>query len=302
MIVCSATLFAVNGTMAKLLQQTGVDAAQVATLRASGAALALAGVALALRPRSMRLTRREAPMLIGYGLAGFFVVPLLYLIAISRMSVGIALLLEYLAPVFVALWARFVQHQEVRPRLWVGLALAVAGLACVAEVWGRPDLDPLGTAAAIGAAVLLAAWFLLGAHGTARRDPLSLTAWAFLVAAAAGAVVRPWWDFPVERFTTGRTILLTLYVVFLGTTVPYFILTAALRHLPATSVSILSMLEVVLAAAVAWVAMGESLPPVQLAGGVLILVGVVLAETARRGPATEAVPTGRDEPVTPPVT
>jgi len=299
MIVCSATLFAVNGTMAKLLQQTGVDAAQVATLRASGAALALAGVALALRPRSMRLTRREAPMLVFYGLAGFFVVPLLYLVAISRMSVGIALLLEYLAPVFVALWARFVQHQEVRPRLWVGLALAVAGLACVAEVWGDADLDPLGTAAALGAAVLLAAWFLLGAHGTARRDPLSLTAWAFLVAAAAGAVVRPWWDFPVERFTDGRTFLLTLYVVFLGTTAPYFILTAALRHLPATSVSILSMLEVVLAAAVAWVAMDEALPPVQLAGGVLILVGVVLAETARKEKTST---TRRDELVTPPVT
>ncbi|GIJ49870.1 permease [Virgisporangium aliadipatigenens] len=290
MIICSASLFAVNGTMAKLLQQTGVDAAQVATLRAGGTALALGGAALAVRPRSMRITRREAPMLACYGLAGFFLVPLLYLIAISRMSVGIALLLEYMAPVFVALWARFAQGREVRPRLWVGLALAVGGLACVARVWGRPDLDLVGTAASIAAAVLLAAWFVLGAHGTARRDPLSLTAWAFIVAAIAGAVVRPWWDFPVAHFRESRTLLLTLYVVFLGTTVPYFILTAALRHLPATSVSILSMLEVVIASAVAWVALDEALPPVQLAGGVLILAGVVLAETARRDtPVTTAV-------------
>jgi drug/metabolite transporter (DMT)-like permease len=267
--------------MAKLVLRAGVDAPQLATLRATGAALGLFAVGLALRPRAMRMTRRELPVIAVYGMAGFFLVPLLYLVAIRRLEVGLALLLEYMAPLLVALWARFVQRRAVRRRLWVGLALAIAGLACVAEVWGDRRLDPVGVAAGLAAAVLLAAYFLIGAHGSERRDPLSLTAWAFGVAALAGAVVRPWWSFPVGQLAEPRTALLAGYVVVLGTTVPYLLLAAAMRHLPPTSVSIVSMLEVLLAAAVAWVVLGEALPAVQLAGGALILVGVVLAETAR---------------------
>jgi drug/metabolite transporter (DMT)-like permease len=303
-ILCSATLFAVNGTMAKLLLQTGIDAAQVATMRATGGALGLFVVGLALRPRSLRITRRDVPMLAVYGLAGFFLVPLLYLVAIRRLDVGIALLFEYTGTVFVALWARFVQRKPVRRRLWIGLALCLAGLACVAEIWGNRGLDPIGVAAGFGAAVLLAAYFLIGAHGTTRRDTLSLTAWAFLFAAAAGAVVRPWWRFPLDQLAHPRTALLAGYVVVLGTTVPYLLLAAAMRHLPATSVSIISMIEVVLAAAVAWLVLGEALPVVQLAGGLLILGGVVLAETARvpaapQGAAPQgAAPQGAPPPIT----
>jgi drug/metabolite transporter (DMT)-like permease len=280
MIVVSVTLFAVNGTIAKLVLRAGIDAPQLATMRATGAAVALCVVALALRPRTMRVTRAELPMLAVYGLAGFLLVPLLYLVAIGRMAVGLALLLEYLATIMVALWARFVQRRPVRNRLWLGLALAVGGLACVAEVWGDPGLDPVGVAAGLTAAVLLAAYFLLGAHGVQRRDSLSLTAWAFLFAAIGGSVLRPWWNFPFDDFDL-RTALLAGYVVILGTTVPYLLLAGALTHLPATSVSIISMLEVVIAAAVAWVVLDEALPPVQLVGGLLILIGIVLAETAR---------------------
>lgn len=289
MILVGATLFAVNGTVAKLVLRAGIDAPQLATMRASGAALALCAVALVLRPRSMRVTRGEVPMLVVYGLAGFLIVPLLYLVAIGRLAVGLGLLLEYMAPILVALWARFVHRRPVRRRLWIGLAFAIAGLACVAEVWGGSGLDPVGVAAGLGAAVLLAAYFLIGAKGVATRDSLSLTAWAFVFAALAGSAIRPWWNFPFADFDL-RTSLLAGYVVIFGTTLPYLLLAAALTHLPATSVSIISMAEVVLAAAVAWVVLDEALPPVQLAGGVLILVGIVLAETAR---VPEVDPAGR---------
>jgi drug/metabolite transporter (DMT)-like permease len=282
MIVCAATLFAVNGTVAKLVLQAGIGSAQVATLRATGAAIGLFAVGLATRPRSLRITRREVPILAVFGLSSFFLVPLFYLVAIRRLDVGIALLLQYTATLFVALWAKIVQRKPMRKSLWLGLALSLAGLACVAEIWGTTrTLDPIGVAAGFGAAVLLAAYFLIGAHGTERRDTLSLTAWAFLFAALAGAVVTPWWQFPLDKLTEPRTALLAGYVVVLGTTVPYFLNIASLRHLPTTSVSIISMLEVVIAAAVAWIVLDEALPAVQLVGGVLILTGIVLAETAR---------------------
>ena len=86
--------------------------------------------------------------------------------AIDRLPVGMALLLEYQAPILVALWARFVQHEGARPRLWAGLALAGAA-------WWRPPasgrgwLDAVGVLAGLGAAVCFAAYFLIGEHGVA---------------------------------------------------------------------------------------------------------------------------------------
>jgi drug/metabolite transporter (DMT)-like permease len=250
-------------------------------------------------PRRLAITRREVPLLVAYGLTGFFLVPMFYFVAIARLPVGIALLFEYTAPIFVALWARFGQHQRVRRRLWTGLVLSLAGLGCVAEAWGDIRLDGLGMLAGLGAAVLLALYFILGARGVQQRDTLSLNTWAFGVSAVAGLLTRALttgtggWE-PLDTTSQGIPVpLLCAYVVLLGSVAPYLLNAGALRHLPATSVSIVSMVEPVFAAAVAWIALGgtEALNAAQLLGGVLVLAGVVLAETARVPP-----PSARLEP------
>src|SRR6266545_4987620 len=134
-------------------------------------------------------------------------------------------------------------------------------------------------------AVLLAVYFVVGARGVADRDPLSLNCWAFGVAALAGAIARPWWGFPfgvLDNTKAGVPVwLLCCYVVLLGSVVPYVLVAASLQHLPATSVGILGMIEPVIAATVAWLALDEVLSPAQLLGGMLVLAGVALAETAR---------------------
>ncbi|SDZ07160.1 Threonine/homoserine efflux transporter RhtA [Micromonospora pattaloongensis] len=292
MVVGSGVLFAVNGTVSKLVLRAGLEAPQLTLVRAAGAFAGLLVLSALLRPgaRRLRVTRRELPLLIAYGLTGFFLVPMLYFVAISRMPVGIALLFEYTAPLLVALWARFGQRQRVRPRLWAGLALSLVGLGCVAEIWGDLKLDGLGVLAGLGAAVMLAFYYVLGERGVQRRDTLSLTTWAFGASAVAGLLVRAatagtgGWEPLAGRTSAGLPVaLLCAYVVALGSIAPYLLVAAALRHLPATSVGIIGMVEPVLAAAVAWLALGagEALNAAQLAGGALVLVGVALAETAR---------------------
>jgi drug/metabolite transporter (DMT)-like permease len=301
MVIAAGTLFAVNGTVSKLVLRAGFDAPQLTLLRAAGAFAGLLLLSVLIRPgaRRLRVTRAEVPLLIGYGLAGFFLVPMLYFVAISRMPVGIALLFEYTAPLLVALWARFGQGHRVKPRLWAGLALSLAGLACVAEIWGDLRLDGLGVAAGLGAAVLLALYYLLGARGIERRDTLSLTTWAFAASAVAGLIWRAvtagtgGWEPLFARTGGGVPVaLLCGYVILLGSIVPYLLCAGALRHLPPTSVGILGMIEPVLAAAVAWLTIGagESLNPAQLIGGLLVLLGVALAETARTSPAAAPPP------------
>src|SRR5262245_30771893 len=292
MVLSAAGLFAINGTVSKLLLRGGFDAVQLTTFRASGAFLGLLVLSLLApdrtgsRLRRFAVRRNELPRLVAFGLTGFFLVPLLYFVAISRLPVGIGLLFEYMGPLFVALWVRFGDRQQVRPRLWVGLVLSILGLACVAELWtGSMSLDPVGVAAGLSCAVLLACFFVIGSRSVSDRDPLSATWWAFGFAAVAGSVVRPWWHFP-GRLLGGTSQdapmwLLAVYFVLFGSVAAYLLVTAALQHLPPTSVSILGMSEPVLASVVAWALLGEILSPAQILGGVVVLTGVVLAETAR---------------------
>jgi drug/metabolite transporter (DMT)-like permease len=302
MVLSSGVLFAVNGTVSKLVLQAGITAPQLTLVRAAGAFAGLLALTLVLRPGARRLviTRRELPLIAGFGLTGFFLVPMLYFVAISKLPVGIALLFEYTAPLMVALWARFGQRQRVRPRLWGGLVLSLAGLACVAEVWGDLRLDELGVLAGLGAAVLLAFYYVLGAHGVRQRDTLSLTTWAFGVSAVAGLITQAFlrgtgWEPLYASTSTGIPVaLLCVYVVVLGSIVPYLLVAGGLWHLPATSVGIIGMVEPVIAAAVAWIVLDEALNVAQLTGGGLVLLGVALAETARMASADERPVTSPD--------
>ncbi|MEU4567218.1 EamA family transporter [Micromonospora sp. NPDC023956] len=308
MVLSSGVLFAVNGTVSKLVLRTGIDAPQLTLLRAAGAFTVLLALSVLLRPgvRRLRVTARQVPLLVGYGLTGFFLVPMLYFVAISRLPVGIGLLFEYSAPLLVALWARFGQRHPVRPRLWGGLALSLVGLACVAEVWGGFTLDGIGVLAGLGAAFFLAIYYVLGARGVEGRDTVSLCTWAFGAAAVAGLLTRAVtgvgdWS-PLAGTSRGVPVVLLLgYVVVLGSVVPYLLVAGAMRHLPATSVGIVGMVEPVIASAVAWVTLGasEALNTAQLGGGLLVLVGVALAETARvapGGPPPPAAESGRPGP------
>jgi drug/metabolite transporter (DMT)-like permease len=301
MVAASAALFALNGTVSKLLLKGGFDATQLATFRATGGFLGLLLIISVIKPGPRRLVvrRDEVPRLIIFGLAGFFIVPLLYFVAIRRLPVGIALLFEYTAPLLVALWARFGEHQRVRSRLWVGLALSLVGLAFVAQLTGgHLRLDALGVAAGLGCSVLLGFYYVLGARSVARRDPASVTCWAIGVAALAGAVLRPWWHFPAHLLAGSSggvpMWLLATYLVLFGTIGAYVLVSAGMQHLPPTSVGIIGMLEPVLASVIAWVALGEVLATQQLIGGSLVIAGVILAETAR----TAGAPVTPEPPLT----
>jgi drug/metabolite transporter (DMT)-like permease len=294
MLAASASLFAVNGAVSKvILTSGGMTSLRLTELRATGAFLCLGAFLLVVAPGRLRVRREEVALLAFYGVAGFALVQWLYFVAIERLPIGIALLLEFTAPVLVALWARLVWHEPVRRRVWAALALALAGLAFVAEVWEDVRLDTVGVVAGLVAAGALAAYFLVGEHATGSRDALSLTCLAFGVASLFWAVVQPWWGFPFDALgetvslggaleeTSAPVWLLCAWMIVLGTIAPFVLSLGALRHLPATRVSIVAMAEVVLASVVAWIWLEETLSAAQLFGGTVVLLGIVLAQTSR---------------------
>ncbi len=293
MVISAAVLFALNGTVSKVVLQSGISSLELAQVRATGAFLGFVGVLAFARPQSLRLTRREVPNLIVFGIAGVALVQWLYFVAIGRLPIGIALLIQYIAPILIAVWAWLVFKEPVRRRIWAALVLALVGLSLVVEVWSGLSLDGLGVAAALAAAVALAVYVLMAERAVKRRDPASLTCYGFLIAALFWAAVQPVWWFPASRLGDDVALLghlerfslpvwlLVLYVVVGGTMVTFLLVAAALRHISATRVGIVAMLEPVAASVVAFLWLGETFGTAQLLGGGIVLAAILLAQTAR---------------------
>jgi drug/metabolite transporter (DMT)-like permease len=288
----AGALFAVNGTVSTLALDAGVPPTRLTALRCLGAALGLLAVLAVGSPSRLRLRLRDVPLLVVFGVVGVAGSQFLYYVAIGRLPIGIALVFEMTAPVFIALYVRFVRREHVRRTLWVALALSLGGLALVAEVWdGGGSLNPVGVAAGLGAALCLAVYYLLGQRGTAVRDPVTLTCWGFLAAGLFWSVAAPWWTF--DAGVLGRGVRLPLgglhlpvwalvvWIVVLGAIVPFWLSIAALPHLSPTTAGLVATVEPVFAAAIAWPLLGQVLTGWQIGGGVVVLTGIALAQTAR---------------------
>jgi drug/metabolite transporter (DMT)-like permease len=287
-----ALLFGINGTVSKVLLQAVDDSARVSQLRVTFAFLILLVVVAVRSPRALPIRRVELGTIAAYGVLGVAMTQWLFFVAIERMPIGIALLIEFTAPIMVVLWVRLAWHRPVRSTVWLGLAMALLGLAMVAQVGDGITLSPLGIAAAFGAATALAVYFLLGETAGRQRDSVSLTLWGFGFASLLWAVVLPWWEFPWDvlqgaaaPFGTGSVEVplwgLAASMVVLGTIVPFWLVLAAIGHIGAAGAAIIGMVEPFIAAVVAWLVLGEVLTPLQLAGGAIILSGVLVAERAR---------------------
>lgn len=302
LVLAGAGLFIINAGVSRVALRAGVDPSTLTTIRVTGTLLILLVVAAllnrsALRPPSGRL----AVLVVAHGLVGVAALQWTYFVAIERLPVGLALLLEYQAPILVALWARFIQREQVRPRIWLGLALAWTGLAATTGTWDV-KLDGIGIVAGLAAAVCFAAYFLIGEVGVNAIDPLRVIIWSFAVAAVVLNLAAPvtaandllGTDVSLLGRLSEHTLpvwCVLLWVVVLGTVLPFASELLALRHLRATTVTTLAMLEPVGAVALGWAWFRESMGLVAAIGCVAVVVGVVLAQTARPTAVLEPVAT-----------
>ena len=293
MVATAATLFAVNGSVSKVVLDSGLSSLELAQIRATCAALGLLAFLVIFARSRLRVGRRELLFLAAFGVVGVAMVQWLYFVAIHNLPVGVALLIEFTAPLFVALFARFVYKETIRRRIWVAVVLCIAGLAIVVEIWAGVAFSTVGVTAALGGAFGLTAYLLMAERERRHRDPVSLSFYGFLFAAALWAVVQPLWRFPWD--VLGETVslqgnlsdrsapvwLMVGFIVVVGTMITFSLLTGALRHISATRASIVATLEPVIATVIAWIWLEETFGPTQLIGGAVVLAGIFLAQSAR---------------------
>jgi drug/metabolite transporter (DMT)-like permease len=293
MVAIAATLFAVNGSVSKVVLGSGLSALQLAQIRSTGAAVGFLVFLVLFARNRFRVDRRELAFLVAFGIAGLALVQWLYFAALEHLPIGVALLIQFTAPLFVALFARYVYREHIRRRIWVALALCTAGLAVVVELWSGVSFSAIGMTAAFTAAFALTAYMLMAERERRHRDPASLSFYGFAFAALFWAIVQPLWRFPWDVFDnrvslqgrlsdhTAPVWMLVAFVIVIGTILTFSLLTGALRYIPATRASIAATLEPVVATVVAWIWLGQSFGVAQLIGGGIVLAGIVLAQTAR---------------------
>ncbi|GHE74158.1 EamA family transporter [Streptomyces vinaceus] len=296
----SAVAFGGSGVAAKPLIEAGLDPLHMVWLRVAGAALVLSPLAW----RHRRLLVRKPLLLAGFGIVAVAGVQAFYFASLSRIPVGVALLLEYLGPALLLGWIRFVQRKPVTRAAAAGAAVAVVGLACVVEIWSGLSLDPLGVLLGLAAACCQAFYFVFADHGAdegARDDvpdPIGVIAYGMLIGALVMTVIaRPWridWQvlggFAAMGDLRVPAWVLLGWVVLIATVFAYLTGVVSVRRLSPQVAGVVACLEAVVATVFAWILLNEHLSTPQVIGGALVLGGAFIAQSARPTPPGAADP------------
>lgn len=265
----SAVIFGLSGAVAGGLFDE-VSPTRVTQARAIGVMVTLLPYVLI---RGAPSVGRAWPALLAFGavLAG---VTVTFYWALDLLGVGPGATVQFVAPVFVLLWMRFVDHRPVVPIAWVASAGALIGVALVTEAWKVGEVDALAMAAGVSSAVLFAVYLLLAEHLAHRLPPTALTAYGFTIAAAIWLVAAPLGDFPTD-LSNSAWWRLGVVLVF-GSTVPFLLELAALKTVSSGLVGVIATAEPVVAGAAAWLLLDQALSPAQVAGSLLVASSVAV--------------------------
>lgn len=304
--VLSAAAFGTSGAFAASLLEAGWTPGAAVTARVGLAAIVLTVPALAAARRVGRgALRRGSRTLVLYGLVAVAGTQLAYFLAIQRLSVAVALLLEYSAVLIVVAWM-WLRHQQRPGRLTIlGAVVAIGGLVLVLDLVGDATVDPVGVVWGLVAAVGLATYFVISAEAGGELPPLTV-AWGGMV--VGGAVLALAGAIGVLPMAAPRTEVLLLatevsWVVpvlglsLVAAVVAYVAGIAGARRLGARLASFVGLSEVVFAVLFAWLLVGQALRPVQLVGGGFVVLGIALVRAeALRGPPVTSDPLGPAAP------
>lgn len=296
----AALLFGLNASTTKVIIQSGLSAEQVVFIRSMFSATIALIWALIANRSALRVKAKQIPPLLLLGVVGVGALQWTYSLAVVKLPVGIALLIEYTAVLWVPIIMMLFFSESVKKQIWLGAALVLGGLAVVGQVWDS-TLNPEGVLWGIAAAASLTFYFISGER-IQRNLPTNVT--MFYGMTTATLLFLPFANWPAFDFASLGTQLdltgnlsgteLPLWVLLvwmgvMGSFLPMAFSYLALRHLSATIVGIIATSETVLAFLFALLWLGEVITFTQTLGGIVVVLGILLAQTARKQKTLETV-------------
>ena len=293
LLALGAVFFSASGIIVTVILKY-MPAFHLAQFRSISAVLILGTYVALTRPELLKAKKAELKRFVVYGVVGFALVNFGYLLGIERgVPLGLVLILEFTASIWIALWIKLVRRGYVANEMWLAVFLSFTGLILVSKVWNGFKFDLIGLAASLLCAFALAAYFLMSEKIGKTREPISMLIFGMTFASLFWLVVLPPWTFPFEVFTTPMNLggiadgtmvpgwVMIASAAIFGTVVPYMLVLSGMRHLSASTSSVIGMLEPVLAGVFAWIWLQQSWNGVQLVGAAIVLVGIYIADRAR---------------------
>ncbi len=292
----SAAAFGYSGPLGESLMAAGWSSGATTLVRIAGAALILLPVAVVLVLRH-RPTRASLRTIVVYGVFAVSGAQLCFFYALQHLDVGVALLLEFLAPVLLVGWTWFRTRRPPRTITVLGCAVALAGLSLVVDVFGASRVDLAGVLWGTAAAVCVCVYFSLpaGRDGDGGVPPMLLISGGTVVAAVLLTITGVLGLTPL-RAGDGTAVLggvpmhwltVAAMMVVIATVVAYVTGVVAIRRLDTRVASFVGLSEVLFGVLAAWLLVDQVPTLTQFVGGVMILGGIVLirrAESAAAAP------------------
>lgn len=281
-VILAAVLWAVSGSAGKYLFQHGVTPYQVVQMRVTLAAGLLFLWLVARDRRKLHIASRDILYFLILGMTGLAMVQFTYFYTISKIKVAAAILLEYLAPVLIAVYSVTIAREKLT---WPTVA-AVTGatLGCYLVVGGYNldlfNMNKAGLLSGLASAVSFAWYSVHGEHGMRRYSPWTVLFYAFFFAALFWNIAHP----PLEAFRHHYAPIewvWILYIAVLGTLVPFGLYFHGINLIRSTRASITATLEPITAGFVSYFFLGETLEGLQIFGGLLVIAAVILLQIRR---------------------
>ncbi|MDE3102355.1 MAG: EamA family transporter [Chloroflexota bacterium] len=278
--LASAALYGLGGVMAKDAFKAGIEPSELAELRALFSFLVLFVVLALFGRRHLTVRRADLPILALFGALGIAAVNGSYYETIQRLPLGVALVIQYTAPLLLLVIAR-VLGRSVGRRLWIAGALTLVGCYFVVGAYDASlrQMNAPGTAWALVAMLTFAAYFLIAERVVRRYAPWTLLLWGLLFASVAWSLYRVPTQLPWNVVALEWPLIVG--IVFVATLFPYVLSLGAVSLLPAPRVGLTSTFEPVVGAVAGAALLGEILQPAQIVGGILVLFAIALVQTVR---------------------
>lgn len=302
--VASGLAFASSGPLAKSVLAAQWSPGAILAVRLTGAAAIVLVVAALADPRELRESPRHLRTITAFGVVAVAGVQATFFLSLQYLQVGVALMIQFLAPVVVIFWDWIVRRRRPSARTLVGATIALLGAALVIDVLHSAELSVAGLGWAALSMLCNAAFFLLSARTSDSLSPVTLlgaglavaavTAWVLGLASVLPLHVGASTAVMAER---GLPVWVALaLLIAISTVVAYLCGVAGAARIGSTLMSLVLLSEVLFAVVLARILLGEAIAPVQMAGGVLLVGGIALARSGAERPVGAPVETTPSSP------
>jgi drug/metabolite transporter (DMT)-like permease len=278
-VMTGAMMWASSGTAGKALFEGGVKALDLVQIRVTLASIILFLFLVVFSRDSLKIRPKDIGYFLLLGGVFMALVQGTYFYTISKIQVAAAILIQYLAPIFVAVYSMVFWNE--RSTLCKITALCMAFGGCYLVVGGYDlellRMNRLGIMGGLASAVCFAGYSLLGERGMHRYKPWTVLFYALVFSIPTWHILHPPFQYVRLAFDLSQWLWM-VYIAVVGTILPFGLFFVGVNYIRSTRASITATLEPISAGFFAFFVLGETMEILQIAGGAMVIGAIVLLQ------------------------